>query len=438
MPQIKTRIYDFLRGFNPLYVAISLSMLMLAGIILNKSSVSYNGDILSYIKAWTDFYSEGEIDSFRTPVYPILLGIGRKLFGAENWALFPVLVQIITFYSCGILFSRMIFGVISDRRVAWFTVFLYFLFYPIINSLPLLTTEALSFSITSAWLYCVWRFLQHVQWRFGIYIIMLTLIGIMLRPSMLILAFAIVGLAMAGVFLKNYRCNTLLLLLTLLPVGIVYEVYVNEIECKTGIRTISVVSVYNNFYMARQYNEIFPDLLVDSPQALKLMLSYQEAGDSLLQGYKNNARWNEIYAFEKFGNDGLKQMKDYAHALKTNHPDVWFSYIAKRIIYSFSNEGPIKNICNYLVITLYTVFFVIGWIKLKRFSIVNFLILMIGGGSLLSIIFYAQNEFGRLMLPTSAVLILMGGQIINCIRVRPFSVNLRELYSEKGQLLKFV
>lgn len=417
-------ITGFLRNFNPLCIAIALSMLMLAAIILLRGAVIYNGDTPSYISAWNECYSHGEIDIFRTPVYPLLIGVGKMLFGSEYGLLFPIIVQIITFYVCGIFFSRMISEIISNRRVALFTIFLYFLFYPVVNSLPLLTTEALGFSLTSLWIYFVWLFLKRASWNYGIAIAILTVIEIMLRPSFLILAFAIVGLAAAGIFIKSYRRQTLLLLLTLIPVGAVYKIYVDEMENRINMSTISVVSVYNEYYMARQYNDVFADLLTDDPQALKIMRNFQLSVDSMLNGDKNNALWREIATFENLGNSGLRQMKNYAMGVKEHHPDVWYSYILRRIATSLEKEGPVKNACNYLVVTIYTVLFVIVWIRRRHFSLVNFLTLMIGGGSLLSIFLYAQNDFGRLMLPTSAILILMGGQILNCLHLHRPRINL--------------
>lgn len=417
----KTRIYDFLRGFNPLYVAIALSMLMLAGIIMLRGIAVWNADTPTYVGAWDEYYSHGEIDIFRTPVYPVIIGIGKILFGTGSWVFFPTIIQIIVFYACGIVFSKMILEVISDRRVAWFTVFLYFLFYPIINMLNVIGTEALAFSLTALWIYCIWRFIQRPGWKYGIYISLLTVTGIMLRPSFLIFAIAIAGLAVAGVFIRNYRRNVLLLLLTLLPVGVVYKIYVNEVERKSGLNTISVVSVINKYYMSRQYKDIFPEFLPDNPKAIELMNSYQEREDLIWL-------WTEISHIEKDHIMSYQEMEDYALAMKHTYPGLWYGYIGKRIIDSVVHEKSIKNMCNYLVVTLYTIFFIVGWIRFRRFSHVNFLILMIGGGSLLSIFLYAQNDFGRLMLPTSAVLILMGGQLLNCIRLHPLSIKLRRMY----------
>lgn len=421
MNAIKLRIPLFIRNFNPLYVAIALSMLMLAGIIMLKGVAVCNADTPSYVSAWEEYYSHGEIDIFRTPLYPIIIGIGKILFGTEYGLLFPPIIQIIVFYAGGIVFSKMIFKIISDSRIAWVTVFMYFLFYPIINMLNVIGTEALAFSLTTVWIYCIWRFIHRANWSYGIYIMLLTIIGIMLRPSFLILAIAIVGLAISGVFIRNYRRNVLLLLLTLLPVGVVYKIYVNEVERKSGLDTISVVSVINQYYMARQYKDIFPEFLPDNPKAIALMNRYQKREDLLWL-------WTEITQIEETRTMSYQEMEDYAMAMKHTYPGLWYGYIGKRILAGVIDEASIKNMCNYLVVLLYTVFFVVGWIKFRQFSLVNFLILMIGGGSLLSIFLYAQNDFGRLMLPTSGVLILMGGQLLNCIRLHPLSINLRRMY----------
>lgn len=433
MPDMKkktTALLEYLHGFNPLCVAIALSLLMLAVIIYVRGTTNCNSDTPSYISAWNDCYRYGEIDIFRTPVYPILIGTGRMLFGADHWGLLPTIVQIIVFYACGIAFSRMALGIISDRRVAWLTVFLYFLFYPIINTLSLMGTEALAFSLTALWMFCVWRFMQRARLSYGIAISLLTVAEIMLRPSLLILALAIAGMALAGVFVKQYRRQGLLLLLTLIPVGTVYKIYVDEMERLTGFNTISVVSVYNNYYMARQYNDIFPELLPGKPEAVELMRRYHKEGDCLSREYLLKL-WSEITELEKTGILTYREMNDYAMAMKKNYPEIWYKYIFRRIGDSLVSMGPLKNACNYLVVLCYSILFVTAWIKCRKFSIINFLTLMIGGGSLLSLFLYAQNDFGRLMLPTSAVLILMGGQLLNCLRFRPFGFRLVNFYEKR-------
>ncbi|MBD5210068.1 MAG: hypothetical protein HDS77_02170 [Bacteroidales bacterium] len=405
------RALRWLQGFNPLCVAIALSLLMLAAIIALKGLV-YNADTPSYIGAWNGCTRHGDIDTFRTPLYPAVIGLGRLIFGQAHWALFPLLLQTVVFYACGIPFSRMIRSVISNRRVGWFTIFLYFLFYPIVNTLNLLGTEALAFSLTSLWTYCVWRFLQRARLGYGIAIALLTLAEIMLRPSLLILAMAIVGLAVAGVFMKKYRRQVLWLLLTLIPTGVVYKLYVDEMESRTGVSTISTVSIVNNYYMAREFNDIYPELLADNPEALRVMQSHRKEGDRLSEQYI----LMQYTEFDILVDSCIMNYSDidrYAARVKHEHPDVWYSNIMKRIVDSFHAQGPVKNICNDLVVMLYTIAFVAIWIVRRRFSLVNFLILMLGGGSLLSVLLYAQNDFGRLMLPTSAILILMGGQLID-------------------------
>ena len=393
---------------------------MLAVIIMLKGSAVFNDDTLTYISAWDDYLSKGELDIFRTPVYPCIIGIGKMLLGETYWAYFPTILQTIVFYACGIVFTKMIFHFVSNRYAAWATVFLYFLFYPIINMINVVGTEALSFSMVSLWLYCVWQFMEHPRWRYGIYISLITLTLVMLRPSLLILAFAIVGLAIVGSFFKRYRRSVLLMLLTLIPLSAVYVPYVNSIYRLTGLRTIATVSAINKYYMARQYDAIFPELLPDNPEAVKVMRHYSQRTDCV-------KLWAEITHLESTGILTDLQMEEYATAFKKQHPDLWYSYIGTRIYDSIFVENSVKSISNYLIILLYTIAFIAMWIKRRKFSLLNFLILMIGGGSMLSLFLYAPNDFCRLMLPTSATLILMGGQLLSCIKHRPWKIKLQGL-----------
>ena len=248
---------------------------------------------------------------------------------------------------------------------------------------------------------------------------------------MLILAIAIAGLAAAGVFVRQYRRNVLLMLLTLIPVGAVYKVYVSEMERLTGMDTISIVSVVNKYYMARQYNDIFPEFLTDHPEVIELMQRYHKEGDPLSVDYIVK-QYFEITEIEETGMLTYPEMNDYAMSVKEKYPGLWYKYILRRIGDSIFGERSRRNICNYLVITVYTAMFFIVCIRRRHFSLVNFLTLMIGGGSLLSIFLYAQNDFVRLMLPTSPILILMGGQILNCLHLHRPRINLSGFFP-KGE-----
>lgn len=419
----KKQLYAWLLDFNPLCLAISLSLLMLAAIIMLKGLV-YNADSPSYVEAWNFCYSHGDLDIFRTPVYPVLIGLGRILFGSTYCFLLPVIVQILIFYTCGIIFGKMILSVISNRRVAWFTVFLYFLFYPVVNTLNLLGTEALAFSLTSLWTVCVWKFLQRATLWNGIAIAFLTLTEVMLRPSLLILMITIAGLGVAGVWMRSYRRQVLWLLVTLIPVGTIVKLYIDEMERLTGVPTISVVSVVNTYFMAREFNDIFPELLTDTPEAVDVMRRYQKEGHRLSEEYilKQYTEFDTLLE----GVMTYSNIQTYADRVKHEHPGLWYSHVVRRIVDSLKMQGPLKSACNYLVVTLYTIAFVAIWIARRCFSLVNFLILMLGGGSLLSVLLYAQNDYGRLMLPTSAILILMGGQLID------YALNLRRKLTHKA------
>ena len=401
---------------HPMWVLLAASFAMLATIIFSKGII-HTLDTQSYIGTWDNAISHGHVDNARTPVYPILFGIGKMLVGDAHCEIFVIIVQIIVFYASALIFRKMIFALVPNRRAAWLTVSVLFLFYPIINYLNVLGTEPLSFSFTALFMYSVWRFLKHPSWKYGIAVTLLIVLEIMLRPAMLILVVVIVLLAVAGVFIRQYRRAALLLLLTLIPIGIIYQIYTAKVEELTGVHTLSTVGTINNYYIARQYNDIFPEYLVDNPAALDMMKRYQEAVDPAAKEYDGKL-YNEIVEALTDGILTYKQMDDYARQVRDNHPGKWLQYMFKRIGRSLRSDGPVKTWCNDLIVLFYTIAFLTVWIRRHTFSLINFLTLMMGGGSLISVWLFAQLEFGRLMLPTSAVLILMGGQLLGCIHMR--------------------
>lgn len=415
-------IISRIKRINPLHVAMALSLLMLAIFMLKEGVVVENSDTQSYVEAWGNSYSNGVIDNFRTPVYPVLIGIGKMIFGAGDWGLLLTALQIIAFYGCGILFCRMMRGTVHNNRIANVCIFVYFLYFPIVRTLPVMGTEALAFSLTTAWIYGVWRFLVRPGAGRGAAIAILTLAGLMLRPSFLLLAIVILFLAVVGVLMKQRRRTALLLLPTLIPTVVVYMLYSDEIERRTGVDTISTVTIVNNYFMARQYNDIFPELLPDNPEAIRQMRRFQKSGDRISYDYLM-PMWNEINYFEENGIMTYREMQDYSMAMKKYHPELWYKYIGVRIADSFREFNPLRMTFNYLTVILYGLMFVTAWIRRGKFpSSINFLLLLIGGGSLLSVILYAQTDYGRLLLPATPVLIMMAGRIAACIRLKPFAI----------------
>lgn len=414
MRDVMNKLIVFCRR-HPMWVLLAASFAMLAAVLIFKG-ITRTLDTPSYIEAWDVSLSHGHVSNGRTPVYPILFGIGKMLFGDAHCEIFVVIVQIIVFYASALIFSKMIFALVPNRRAAWLTVSILFLFYPIINYLSILGTEPLSFSFTALFVYSVWRFLQQPSWKYGIAVAMLIVLEIMLRPAMMILVVVIVLLAVAGMFSRQYRRATLMLLLTLIPIGVIYPIYTAKVEELTGVHTLSTVGTINNYFIARQYDDIFPEYLEGNTAALDLMKRYQKTAD--LTNEECIARqYDEIVEAITTGILTYKQMDDYARQVRDNHPGKWLQYMFKRIWLSLHSNGPVKTWCNYLIVLFYTLAFLAVWIRRHTFSLINFLTLMMGGGSLLSVWLFAQLEFGRLMLPTSAVLILMGGQLLGCIRI---------------------
>lgn len=418
------------KTFTPMCVAIAINIVLLIYIVYTHGFVVENTDTASYISAWDECYYYGEIDIFRTPVYPSLIGFFASVMG-KSWAVGLILFQIVMFYIAGFSFKRIVFSQFKSNTAAWIAVFAYFMFYPILKFLFVIGTEAISFSLLVLWAESVWRFLQRPRWWLGVAITLLTLTEIMLRPSMLVLVVALGFFIVAGLSFRQYRKAMLWIIVTLIPVGIVCTLYVNKIEKETGVRTISIVTIFNKYYISREYNHVFPDLMEDYPEALELQYKYQKSGDVFTQE-NIDRQWIEVGTISGDSLMTLRQIDDYANAVKELHPDIYYGNIRNNIINSLTHEGKYKNAVNMLIVLIYGLLFLIIWLKYKQFPLTNFLWLLVGGGSLLSVILFAQNDYGRLMLPTTPILLLMASQILNCLSIRPFSFNLRNLLPKTG------
>ena len=65
-------------------------------VLLLVYKVQLSGDSQSYISAW-DIFRSGNIDMWRTPVYPFFLGFLNMVFGDEYYLLMAVIIQHIIF-----------------------------------------------------------------------------------------------------------------------------------------------------------------------------------------------------------------------------------------------------------------------------------------------------------------------------------------------------
>ena len=377
-----------------------------------------NADSSSYILTWEEQTSHGQIDHFRTPLYPLLIGIGQMLLGKAHYWIFVVGFQIAVFYLSAMTLSKMILTVIKRRRIAWLAVALLFLFVPIIRFLCVIGTEALAFSLTALFICCAWRFLQQPRWKYGIAIALLAAIEVMLRPSMLILIAATAALATACLFARKYRLTGVLLFLAIIPVCVLCHFYANEVEKITNVRTISTVSIYNRFYIARESNKIYPEYIGNNPEAIALMEKHQNFDDVCSPNFIK-ARWDEMPEGLSNGIWTYEQLDAYCNLVRANHPEVWYRNILKNIAVSWRDHKYRGIWFYYLILGLYATAFALSLIKHRTFSLINFLILAIGGGSMLSVFLFSQNEFARLMLPTAPAIILMAGQLMGCVFRRP-------------------
>lgn len=424
---------DKLLGFcrrHPMLIISSASFILLAAIIYKEGYVRLNGDSDTYIMTWEEQTSHGQIDHFRTPAYPLLIGIGQMLLGKAHYWIFVVVFQIAVFYLSALTLSKMILAVIKRRRIAWLTVALLFLFVPIIKFLRVIGTEAMAFSLTALFIYCTWRFLQRPRWKYGIAIALLATVGVMLRPSMLILIAATAALATACFFARKHRRTGALLLIAIIPVSTVCHFYANGVEKITHVRTISTVSIFNRFYIAREGNEIYPEYLDNNPEAIALMEKYQNFDDVCSHSFIK-ARWDEM--LEGLGNGiwNYEQMDTYCDLVRANHPEVWYKNILKNIAVSWRDCDYSGIWFYYLILGLYAAAFAVSLIRRRTLSLINLLTLAIGGGSMLSVFLFSQNNFARLMLPTAPAIILMAGQLTGCVFLRPrLHLSLRDFTPE--------
>ena len=230
-----------------LFVVIAMSCIW----SYNKSGHIYelSTDEASYYSA-SQLIMSGQIDSFRTPLYPLLISLMTLVFKNVAAAYTAIVVlQWLVFTFAWFCLGRILryFGV---REILVFCVLLSMLFSPLtfrMNHYILTESLSLSFLIFFIWL-CIGcsesPSLKNQSYAWGMVLLMLSL-----RPSWIFLVPVMVVFVALCVWNNKYFRRSAIISGILLPLAVVGTVcgYIAGINHKYHFNSISIVTTINNF-----------------------------------------------------------------------------------------------------------------------------------------------------------------------------------------------
>ena len=401
-------------------------------------------DTDSYFNAWTNL-KQGKIDIFRTPTYPIFIGLIQGLSGASLFKLAIVIAQYILFFVSIFFFYKITCHFIDNSKVCSFITLFYAICPGIISWNNLILTEPLAISGTVFLLYYSIRLYEKPMVKMALLYAFWLLFLIFLRPSFLYLFpallffWALSGLyGKARVFLLGILCTVFVLCCE--------AFYICKFEKSYGVYSPSSVGVLNQYYIVRQHGLINVDGISNDSLRCELQRSIESNGATT---NNHDLLWTEGYDF--ISRYGLKEVQTVISTTMKEHPVEMLKKALGRSIRAmhtplFHSLIPVSGIVYYFVdftgfdftdflsmgllyvfIIIYVIILIRNTLyKKRKMPCLSMLLLLIGVGNLITVIIGAQESWNRLIVPSMPIYLLMFGQICTMFKVKsPLSIDFK-------------
>ena len=259
-------------------IAIPLSLIFMFGIGYVVST-----DTRSYFNAWQSL-QKGCLDQFRTPVYPVIVGCFESIFGEVEFVKSRELVfshgNVLSYYEqiTGSVSSLVAYLVVGLQFIVFLISLLYFykiarllthsercsvgctLLYTIVILISGVNNQILTESLSlSATIFFLYSFVQSVKTDSNLYTIAAlfwSLFLVFLRPSFLFIPCCALFLGLCLIFIKKYRKPAIKNIVAGLVVMFTTLVYCYQFEKTYDSFSPTLVSVTNQYMIARTGNMI--------------------------------------------------------------------------------------------------------------------------------------------------------------------------------------
>lgn len=374
-------------------------------------------DTPSYIDAWQNYLSHGNLDTFRTPLYPYYIGLCIWL-GGTAWKEVLIGGQILCYLCAVVMVFRLLRRLIcgkgdgsAARITTWaqaaviYGVTLVIVLMPTFHKfLCLGATEGLAVIGSLCLCAVAVRFFSAANpWKWAVLLLAVTLAMVGLRPSLLTVPLTLIATAALLIWSRPYRRKAAILL----SIGLItlagVAVYCARIERLTGLYSPSTVGVINRYSGMRMEGFYFPELF-RNPEIPATIDTINDA---------NHCNFYARTLFEASDIIGERYgwvtLENYLTDAKTLHPDMQWRIIVR---HAKSSALPpnYKCIVTYLLALLFTVFIIRLWRRrqLTTWRLPAALLMWIYVcGTITTSIIGAQSDWERLNLPAFAVVILM-------------------------------
>ncbi len=412
---------------KPIRINKALFVIFLVSIINAIIWIVWKGPCLfedsnSYIIAW-DSIQNGKLDIFRTPVYPFLIGINKFLFGNE-FLITTICCQHLFFLVSVYCFYEISITLFNQRRISYVLTFIYGVFPYLVSWNNSILTESLAISGSVIFLFLAIRLYKKFSLSNLLGFVLSFILLLLLRPAFIyFLPVFIVALSYLF-FIKKTKTAIWGLFGTLLVfLGLV--AYMLEYKREYGIFSSSNVRIINQYHIARENGWLTPDCF-ENEELRNMYAEYYQRNGSQPQVF--SVIWDE--ADEICRNAPLPSIQKAVNKASKQSGALFFDSLYLRtknamkepiLVSSTSRIGGILGFTIGTIMVFLFCFccFLVYWVyNSRKIPWITSILFMIGVSSLFVIIVGAQGDWGRLVVPTMPIYLLMVGQVCSLFQLK--------------------
>lgn len=386
------------------------------------------GDSNSYIMAFVTLAS-GKLDLLRTPIYPLILGVLKLVFG-KGFIQATIVLQVVIFLISSILFREVVSKFVSSPKVVFWIVSYYLLGLGINQYNYYILTESFSLSLMVVLMYFLLRrFPNKVEVRDIVFSLLTLLIMVFLRPSFLYLLpvvfIYILGMLLTRTIEVRGFCVGVIGLGCITSCIGYYSIVMHR---SYGINSMCIINTYNNYFLLREIGR--PNAkYADNEELIKVINEINEKQNNF-QGWLEIGRIADSYDkngftpgdFERFVYNSIKDNKINCLCVIRNR--LLLNETVFPILFEY---GPLSALHLKLYPTLLQsailfciliIYWITRWRRNRALVVPNLLLIMIIAGLWVSVLIGAYGSYYRLCLPSMPALLIMMGSVTNVLKIK--------------------
>lgn len=315
-------IYASLGRYRALYLLSALELCIIVAWSVHTGSGAMCTDTPSYYEGY-DVLMSGRLHAYRTPLYPLIIGLTRDLCGQK----FSI-VAVYIFQSLLFLFSikwmgRMLTNITRNDRISyWFTA-VYALYPGVLSFSGMIMTESMAVSLVTAALYLVSEAYCHGS---GTKAALSGFVGLslwLLRPSMMCVVALIFIFWVVLFYDWRRRKNIVLPGVSASFISIVLlAVYSAAFQNEYKMAGVSAVATWNN-YMTIRGSDAIDTGKIESPEMKIAVDSFIRTNGKASE--INYGWWKEVFYLEK--EFGICNVNTFVNEQIKNNPRKVASYL---------------------------------------------------------------------------------------------------------------